>query len=282
MNNINKEARPLFMNLENIIDSDNKASLSSSVRVVTIGGEATTQVDESLLNKLAFGNMHSFFVAYTNLTRIEANVFDGFDKLRYISFVLYNFREFITSSSNEWFDALNKDVHVSVKNASSGAVATDYNGREILIDFYNTLDTRRYDFPDADFCHFRRFPVDRLVFAVVAQDYSFESCSCTLYWLIQNVHMAPHDFGLLNTSTIHNCLKDLDRNVDECDFERRLNECDSIKRSNNESSSDASLLIFSLTVTLLAATTAAFTVYYMLKIRNNSLNNKYESLTINR
>jgi hypothetical protein len=171
-------------------------------------------LDRTLLNDLVFGNMKLFGIFDGKIASIQSSIFRRFKKLLLINFELQDVSSFVRETNNEWLSSVNSDVRIDFNDQSS---IDAYRSREMYIDFGT------YDYPEEDFCYFRRFPAQRLVFASMARTTAKE-CSCTVIWLLQFYSLSSNKQILLNDFTIR-CSANLPQSIQSCKFNEKIKAC---------------------------------------------------------
>jgi len=161
-------------------------------------------LDNSLLHKDVFKMTQNINISNTNLTGIQENLFQNFTFLKYLQLELNNFQEFIQTDQN-WMISLNP------------------NPTEMYIKLTDLK--KQYTYSDKDFCLFKNFPHEKLVFPIINTKSDLE-CSCTLLWLLQYNKQALNN-SLLITDSTRNCINrpDFDNAITNCRFQQRIYEC---------------------------------------------------------
>jgi hypothetical protein len=208
------------------VDARNFTALPSQIEKLYFSRLDDIELSSSTLNGLVFKRLIYLEVTDSYLTSIKPDAFAALNSVKTYNFSIENTDVFYRSSSNEWFNSLNKDVKIDLNNKSS---ALPYKDRDIIIQFeLYAKDSRFHDYtyPDSDFCYFRYFPFDRLVFARIGTSTLYSLvCTCTIYWLIQNFQFSSQ-IDFLNTTEISSCFNNnLNESVKACQFERRLQKC---------------------------------------------------------
>ena len=121
--------------------------------------------------------------------------------------------------------------------------------RAFILQIFETKSyfTRIYTYPNEDFCVFKNFPHEKLIYpSIIFAENEFE-CSCTIFWLIQyfkfylNENLTHYDVPFYGSypeeffkSPARNCLKrvNLKSEIKKCDFEVRLKNCN-LTTTNN-------------------------------------------------
>lgn len=124
---------------------------------------------------------------------------------------LNNFDLFFKKSDLEWLQSLNSDQSM---------------GSEFKLVLRDT--NRSYEYPDEDFCLFKNFPHEKLVFPIIHSRESL-NCSCTLLWLLKNSANYSDQVEIM-TLSVRNCTSNETSSWEDlmsnCEFENRVSECD--------------------------------------------------------
>ena len=168
----------------------------NQLRFVTIPNSLPNQVT-SLNLELAYAILNSqllnrqMFIAVTSLeirgvlAEIESDLLMDF-RLKVLQLNIQNMRDFFHRGNNVWLTSLNAHLLAyKLKNL-------DIRGDMMLVRFGSESRqgsfNRDYDYPDADFCLFKHFPHERLVFPSMIFDPA-QNCSCTMSFLVQHAKL---------------------------------------------------------------------------------------------
>ena len=111
-------------------------------------------------------------------------------RLQLIDLQLENLRDFFHTDTI-WMTQLNEHV---IPQTQSNVWSKEYIRQNMLVvrleapERFNSF-TRAYEFPDADFCLFRRFPHGRLAFPVPIFARFAYKCTCTVRFLAKDMHI---------------------------------------------------------------------------------------------
>ena len=179
---------------------------------------------------------------------IQLDFFKYFKHLKFVFVYLQNFERFLQASDNKWMTYLNMDVKVNLNKLNQ---VNSNLGRTILLELVQkngdkdtpSTFTRAYMYPDEDFCLFKYFPHQQLVYPLIVSSAKIE-CTCTLLWLLKysNLYFENnyktlkvysyiidyvYTYGdeYANHSGIGCLGKDLDKRIRSCNFEERLKNC---------------------------------------------------------
>ncbi|CAF0826340.1 unnamed protein product [Brachionus calyciflorus] len=154
---------------------------------------------------------------------LDDGLFRYFDSLFFIYLKLNDYKKFFKSTQNKWLLSYGSYKPIDFNDCFS---ITKKNG----MNFIYEIEFDAYDFPNEDFCYFKDFPHQKLVFPVVKYNQNLK-CTCTLIWLIQNLKLKSFiqskNLDEITNSVIIKCLKNLDKINKGCDFNNRLKACGS-------------------------------------------------------
>lgn len=121
----------------------------------------------TLLDPLVFKNLEEIIIK-GSLKSMDTNLFKNLLNLNHLKFETENFRHFISQSS-EWMKYLNERVIINKNSSLDQALIIDFEFKDI------------YYFPDEDFCYFKNFPTNKLVFTYINP--ARRNCTCLVSWL---------------------------------------------------------------------------------------------------
>jgi hypothetical protein len=201
-------------------------------------------LSSSNLNPFVFKTL-TYLLIKGKLEHIEANLFEGFQKIRFISIKsdeLINFFHLGT----KWLNSINKDLNVNLKKK------LEFRGNthrlvsiEIAVQSWSMFNTY-YTFPNEDICLFKDFPHSQLILPLIIFDasrFEYIECTCTLVWLQQyyklyfynnfsqfneyiNIEPAYKDFFANETlMKCHQSEEYFDEKFLACNFSQRFENC---------------------------------------------------------
>jgi len=198
-----------------------------------------TDLNSNLLNKYVFAKIKSIDLN-GQITGIQDDLFKSFGSLRMIRIRMQNIQNILVRN-NKWFDHLNFDLNIDPMNVTQ---VYNYDHRIIVIVFnqqYYKLTF--YGYPEQDFCYFKNFPHNKLVFPKLIPNYK-SKCSCTELFLIQYSYLysssinyylgkTPSKYylsqyyidGLIDNIFTHCMNSSFKQALKNCNFEKRLNLC---------------------------------------------------------
>ena len=219
---------PTFPNSENDV-----SKLNSRIESFEIYNSELKYLDSSLLNRYIFKDMKSFtYVSLTSNVNLENTLFGSFKSLKEFKFFVPNLELYLRNQDLKWSLLLNSDVKVDLENEAE-LQSIENQQKQFKL---NVIDSAgNYKFPEKDFCIFKDFPHDQLVFPIINTTPNL-ACTCSLLWVIQ---YSPYykNQAEIQTPSVKECLNDANfqQMVDACNFEERINECN--KCSFNETNS---------------------------------------------
>jgi hypothetical protein len=177
-----------------------------------------------LLNQYVFKDIKSFvYASVISAVNVQDTLFSSFKSLREFTFYIPSMREYLKSQNLTWSFSLNSDVKIDLNNKTQleDPLNKELHFKLAVIDVYGD-----YAFPESDFCLYKDFPHDQLVFPVITTQKDVE-CSCSLVWLLQYwpYYKNPQE---MNTTSVRQCFvnnKNFTQLFNECNFEERINSC---------------------------------------------------------
>jgi hypothetical protein len=202
--------------------------LTPRIEFLLISVSKGIYIDESFLSPVVFANLDELRIEDSYIDSIMPNSFSGLTNLRLIHLKIYNFPELISKSTNEWLSSLNPAAN-----------------NELVLNI-DTKYTGDYFYKDDDLCWYKYFPANRSVYMKIDKT-RLQYCSCTLYWLVQNID-SNSNATLLNTTAIQDCFsRNFTQAISECSFEERLDKCQlpspSPSKVEKESSSNTAFIV---------------------------------------
>ena len=139
-----------------------------------------TDLNEKLLNKDAFERLVILDLE-GQITFIQDETFKNLKDLRVIRFRMQNIRN-VFVRKNTWLEYLNADLDIDPSDSRS----VNMHHEKIILLVFNQLfyNLTFYDYPNEDFCYFKRFPHNKLVWPTLKPNLKTQ-CSCTEVFLIQ-------------------------------------------------------------------------------------------------
>ncbi len=215
--------------------------IKSRINYLSLINAKLDKLDSTLVDRDVFSNLKTFQIL-GSLNEIQTDFFNTFKFLKSILFELFNFSEFIRNNS-EWMAYLKNDnIYDSNKSLQ----------RDLLIILNDK--NKQFEYADSDFCLFRHFPNENLVYPVIKTKFNL-TCSCTLFWLLKNWKMYKSKQGsnIIQTQSVDKCINNnemFEDDIEKCDLNRRIIEC-------NDTTAFTSKLISSTTTIMMKTTTTA-------------------------
>ncbi|CAF1122971.1 unnamed protein product, partial [Brachionus calyciflorus] len=164
--------------------------------------------------------LNSLTVHNSDVT-FDDNLFRYFYYLYFISLKLNDYKSFFNSTQNKWLLSYGSYRPIDFNDCYS-------INNKIGMRFIYEIEFDGYDFPNEDFCYFKDFQHQKLVFPVIKYNQNLK-CTCTLIWLIQNLKLKSFlqskNLKEITNSVIINCLKHLEKISRDCDLNNRLKAC---------------------------------------------------------
>lgn len=187
-----------FMQIKHLNET-NSVSLNSKIDTLALKKCYRPRVDRELVNVYVFESLRALTLSST-LDYIEPELLKSFRYLLILKLSLFNLREFLHASTNEWLKNLyfygdEYETKSSMLNSSEARVESLF--RFYLVELHVTDDDYGYGYPDEDFCLFKHFPYKKFVLAILTRikenfttyqaiEYYAHYETCTFAHLIQN------------------------------------------------------------------------------------------------
>ena len=211
------------------------------VNYLILSGCIRLKLDKNLMSPMIFKHI-SVLEVLGNIKLIEDNMFNYFKKIKVIKFDAQNFRQQAHRTQLKWIKSLNSNIKVNMSNLSQA-----FHNRKLIIrinlyftdpayfdyeNFHRFVDLNN-TFPDEDFCLYKSFPFDQMVFftfdILKYNEFNHPPMTCTLLWLTYNGFLFTfydisqdkypgHFDELLNKSR-------LKENYKNCQFLKRTEKC---------------------------------------------------------
>jgi len=199
-----------------------------------------TDLNSVFLNKYVFEKL-TILDLNGQITNIQQDLFKNFKRLGIIRFQSENIQNVLVRN-NKWFVSLNYDlIPIDLNDLDQIRRNNMYIiGLVIYQRFYNHT---FYDYPDKDFCFFKDFPHNKLVFPKLRPNFKTK-CSCTELFLIQysqkigqsmnyflknipsNYYLMNYYLDVLNDNQFTHCYnRSFEKTIEKCNFKQRLNLC---------------------------------------------------------
>lgn len=193
----------------NLIFKKVDENFSPTINQLFLYNNEIQSLNDGLLEPNIFQKLKTLQI-FGKLNSIDEFLFNKFSNLKYLSFELLNFGEFV--SNMDWLSSLPANLVLGLSDS-----------RKI------------FDFSERSFCLFRKFPQQRTIIPILKSKI-LENCTCTVIWLIKN----SFENKLIKTQTVESCLSDRKtfyRKIEECKFEVKLKDCEQSGMINLKTSS---------------------------------------------
>lgn len=226
-------------NTLNFIKSDYSNSFQASIFSVFIENSKIS-LDNRFFDEVVFKQLTELSILNSSLTYISDRTFSTFEKLKFINLTLNNF-DVEKYEFNNLFKSLNfRSKILDLKDCLS---VKEYEIRYHYFKMIIILKdlSKSYRYPEKDFCLFKDFPHNRVVFPIINGKKNL-ICTCTLLWLLVNHELkkyiektySPDSIVSMNTSSTRDCFIDFDAKIKICDFHSRLRDQCGIYISEND------------------------------------------------
>ena len=247
-----------FLDLNQTDDFDLNTKKIFSINL----GLAFEDITTRLIDKYVFKYIKRLIITGV-VESIQEDLFLNLKNLGFFYLMLENFDQFLHNSDNKWMKYINNDVTVDLKNESQinknlqKSFKFEIYQKTSKINSFGRTFGNAYLYPDEDFCLFKYFPHEHLVYTPIISGDRLE-CTCTLIWLIQYIYFYDttkfHNENsnylidlyyedVLKNHSIYVCLEnDLKAQIKQCNFPKRLNNCDGYQIENKYSINDFEVL----------------------------------------
>ena len=244
------------------INQTNNFDLNNKKMIFLNLGLAFEDLNTRLIDKYVFKYINRLII-WGVVESIQEDLFLHFKNLSFLFLNLDNFGSFLHKSDNKWMKHLNSDVKIDLENKNQVYKNLEKSLKFEIYQSSNKNNSSKksfgnaYMYPDEDFCLFKYFPHDQLVYTPIMSGDRLQ-CTCTLIWLIQYInfydttkfHNENSDYFItlyyqedFKSHSILVCLeKDLKAQIKECNFPKRLNNCDGYKVEKKYSINDFEIL----------------------------------------
>ena len=260
INNINIDNQFSFMDTSALNFS---SFFTSDVRDLIIS-DSDFVLDQTVLDINVFSNLNLLLINNSNIRYIQEDLFKYFTNLKYVNMQLTNFVEVISLNSySNWLASLNSNITVDLNDTNQVN-----ENKKFFMEFTLTDKNELYDYPEKDFCLFKKFPHEKLVAPIIMTKDNLE-CTCTLLYLLKYKDIYNiNGINVMDTPSVAKCLyaADFADMVKKCDFYTKLNECD---KSNKKKESSDGYLIATVVLGVLSGVFLVLIVVavYFFKIR---------------
>ena len=190
------------------------------------------RLDLNLLNLNAFKSIKVLQVSGI-IYKIDRDLFKEFDSLKVFVLSPADLGKFFHQDNLDWSLSLNSKMKRI--NLTNSFEINTFRSRSAIVQIYEKSGffSQSYLYPNEDFCVFKDFPHEKLIYPSIIFAENELQCSCTIFWLIQysslymNVNFTHYNTYIysnypdeFNTSSARNCLYnfDLKHEIKKCDF----------------------------------------------------------------
>lgn len=205
--------------------------LNSTIEQLYLYKLENVDIDTSLVNPYVFARLTQLWLL-GGIRTIEPNLMRSLENLASITMNSIHFRKLIHNGGIEWMRQINSHIRVDLNNMDE--LVKHVKDRVVKYVklfsssfFYHESNIRV--FPEHDFCIYKDFPFEQLVFIIHLGIRLSNEYSCSYLWLL---HHADKFAPLLKSPEIYLNLKNLlnstaYKSISRCDFSTRLKLCDS-------------------------------------------------------
>ena len=224
-----------FMTLNETVSIDSLNTKTLNTAILQVFYE---NIDQRLLNVHVFRNLRVLSISGI-IYKIEEDLVKELNSIKEFILRPSDLGRFYQQDNLAWASRLNF-------NRKKINLLDDFDVRmnmdmAIVLEIFEgiTFFGSGYSYPDEDFCVFKNFPHEKLVYPSIKLVENEYQCSCTLFWLIQYskfymTENSPQYESYLysnkpdiNISLASSCLKnvDLKSEIEKCNFKERLEKC---------------------------------------------------------
>ncbi|CAF0858980.1 unnamed protein product [Brachionus calyciflorus] len=205
-----------------IIFQNTEMEVNSQIRELFVNKAIKLKIDENFLNKKLFKYIEKLTL-YGDIYQIKEDTLSGFDKLKIFVFDAENFRLFVHRTLLKWLNSFNTNVKIDPNNLSQ--IKENFNKLIRITIVFSNYTSINHTFPDEDFCLYKDFPFDRMIF-ILFDNYPLRRddnppITCTAIWTIHipAIYSIHYDMGkLYENTTFYNSFLG-------CEFEKKIPLC---------------------------------------------------------
>jgi hypothetical protein len=194
----------------------------------------------SFLNKYIFNSIDNLLLM-GEINSIEKDIFKPFKKLKMIYLETIYFGK-LSRKGIEWISSINSDLHVNLSNRSE--LDLYVNQTTTIILFIYSISNNEIDkikiFQDEDFCLFKNYPFDQLVFFQIAyiKRYFSLKYTCTVQWIQKYLYLYSQYPQLRKYNYIYDRVffdfiasnkTNNSNQFEKCDFKKMIDNCNRTK-----------------------------------------------------
>lgn len=215
-------------------------TLNSNIDLIHFMRTENIELNLKLLNPSVFTELKSI-VCHESVAKIDPKIFPHLLSLERIRFEGVYFRKLIHKQGIDWIKAINEDLNANYSDLNE----FESNLRDWLFGIrlrFSTLSTCEDTFPIEDFCLYREFPLDKMIYIFVDNDpgdyiqWLDNKLCCTFRYLIEIYEILLN----INSNVISNDnIKKMSgfvkyyKDMPVCDFDKLLSRCVKSKFESN-------------------------------------------------
>jgi hypothetical protein len=195
------------------LDKSYSKSINSRVNTFCIDGY-NYELTKSLINPSVLESTYEFLFEGT-IKSIEVQVFKELKFVKTMDLVLSSLKNLYHQIGIEWTTYLNFELKpLNVNSISLDFISKHYV--RLLLASQANIFNEEYLYPDEDFCIFKNFPHQKLLYPYLSTD-SVIDCTCTILYLQKYSQIyAQIDPFYVQTSTFNSCMSVSDTFTREC------------------------------------------------------------------
>jgi len=149
------------LNLDNMLNFYDLNQLNCTINSLELINIEDITLERKFLSENIFTKLKEIKILNSNLFGIQENLFQNFTFLKYLELELNNFQEFI-QTIDDWMLSLNSNISVDL------TLQTDIDNNKQNEMYIKLTDLKKqYTYSDKDFCLFKNFPHEKLVYPII-------------------------------------------------------------------------------------------------------------------
>jgi hypothetical protein len=220
--------------------SDRIDNLNSIIGSIDIMGE-NLPIDLNLLNPHVFKAISVIYIS-GKVSYIHRDVFLALKRVNIIQINSHYMRSLMHSSGIEWIRNMNTNLNVTVEEIYRNSSILMNSKLIQLSCIYTNIELHFQEvFPDEDFCLYKDFPINQLIFILqfckdMLNDYK-PRYSCTYLWMVRHIDVF-RSFKDLDPRLFYHIELIYESNeykrMKSCNFDRKLNLCNKTQFKTKE------------------------------------------------
>lgn len=208
-----------YPKLMNISESTNDVMFNSVW--LSTRSDTNVSIDLNMIDVRLIQNCSMLGLPSATYVKIDGEFFKQFNYLNELYIQADNFGQMMRDTDTSWLSYLNyalKSENVNLNNASQVTSLLERD-KYLLVNF-----PYEYTFPDEDFCLYKNFPHNQLVYVYYRP---CSVCSCTVLYVLQNWLLMPSGFLANSYRAAMPCLNtpNITQTIQSCAFDARLSKC---------------------------------------------------------